>query len=190
MTSRKVIRRGLTICAAALTLMIGWAAWLQLSGNFHAVIDEQLYRAAQMNSATLRRWHERHHIASVLNLRGANPGTDWYEDETAATRDLGIAHIDFAMSAAHELNDAEARQLIKTMRDAPKPLLIHCMSGADRTGLAAALYIAAIAKGSEGAAEWQLSPRYGHIGLPWISRAYPMDETWERLEYALGFPHS
>lgn len=108
----------------------------------------------------------------------------------ATTHDLGIAHIDFAMSAAHELNDAEARQLIKTMRDAPKPLLIHCMSGADRTGLAAALYVAAIAKGSEGAAEWQLSPRYGHIGLPWISRAYPMDETWERLEYALGFPHS
>ncbi|MDO5706646.1 MAG: hypothetical protein Q4G49_16470 [Paracoccus sp. (in: a-proteobacteria)] len=68
--------------------------------------------------------------------------------------------------------------------------MIHCKSGADRTGLAAALYVAGIAKGGEFAAEWQLSPRYGHIGIPWLSRAWPMDLTWEAMEPALGFPES
>ena len=94
------------------------------------------------------------------------------------------------MSASTALSPAEARQLIALMAGARKPLLTHCLGGADRTGLAAALYVAAIEGGPEGAAEWQLSPRYGHVGLPWISAPWPMDQTWEGLEAALGFADS
>lgn len=61
------------------------------------------------------------------------------------------------------------------------------MSGADRTGLTAAIYLAAIAGAGEHEAEKQLSIRYGHIGIPFVSRAYAMDETWEELEPWLGF---
>ena len=71
-----------------------------------------------------------------------------------------------------------------------KPLLIHCQSGADRSGPAAALYLAAIARHGEAAAEDQLSIRYGHIGLPHVSSAYAMGRTWETLERWLGFAGS
>ncbi|MFD2031462.1 tyrosine-protein phosphatase [Ancylobacter dichloromethanicus] len=52
------------------------------------------------------------------------------------------------------------------MKDAKKPILIHCQAGADRSGLASALYLAAIKKNSaEAEAEAQLSIRYGHFFL-------------------------
>jgi protein tyrosine/serine phosphatase len=76
------------------------------------------------------------------------------------------------------------------MRDAPKPILIHCRSGADRTGLASALYLAAIAKTNEKTAEGQMSIFYGHLGLPIMSRAFAMDRTFEMMEPLLGFLNS
>jgi len=64
------------------------------------------------------------------------------------------------------------------MRDAPKPLLIHCKAGADRTGLASALYLGALEHQTRETAGWQLSILYGHIAIPWLSCAWPMDVTW------------
>nr|WP_234894951.1 tyrosine-protein phosphatase [Sinorhizobium meliloti] len=60
------------------------------------------------------------------------------------------------------------------MQTAPKPILIHCQAGADRTGLAAMLYLQQIAGIDEEISERQLSVRYGHIGLPYISAAFAM----------------
>lgn len=72
---------------------------------------------------------------------------------------------------------------------APKPLLIHCESGADRSGLAAALYLAAISGAGEEVAEEQLGLKYGHISEPW-GRGYGMTVTFEAMEAPLGFPES
>ncbi len=173
---------GITVLAS-----VGYLGFLHFSGNFHEVSAGQVYRAAQMDGQKLVRWQREHGIASVLNLRGENTGADWYETEKAVTDRLGVRHIDFRMSASRELTADQARELIEIMRDAPKPMLIHCMGGADRTGLASALYVAGIEGGTESAAEWQLSPIFGHIGLPAVSAAWAMDETWERMEPELGF---
>lgn len=183
------LKRGLLTVAMLLALPLGYLAWLNLSGNFHVVSPDKVYRAAQMDGQALARWKRVHGIASVLNLRGENDGADWYEAERAVSDRLGIAHIDFRMSASRELTDPEVRALLEIMRDAPKPMLIHCMAGADRTGIASALYVAGIEGRGEAAAETQLSLTYGHIALPW-SRAWAMDETWERIEPWLGFPDS
>ncbi|WEF23889.1 dual specificity protein phosphatase family protein [Paracoccus sp. S3-43] len=181
------------LCLALAVLLVATVAWLgflQLSGNFHEVSQGQVYRAAQMDGQALARWKREYGIASVLNLRGENAGTDWYETELALTRHLGIQHIDFRMSASKELDQAQVMALIDVMKAAPKPLLIHCMGGADRTGLASALYVAGVEKRGEEAAEWQLSLAFGHVGIPWISRAWAMDTTWEDMEAWLGFPDS
>jgi hypothetical protein len=53
----------------------------------------------------------------------------------------------------------------------------------------AALYIAAIAKLGDAAAESQISFRHGHIPLS-ISSAYAMDRSFETFKPALGFPNS
>lgn len=187
---RVKIRWALRALAFGLIAVVGYLAFLHVSGNFHVVSNGQVYRAAQMDGQALVRWHQQHGIASILNLRGENTGEDWYETERAVSERLGITHIDFRMSAQKELTQPEVEALMKIMQDAPKPMLIHCMAGADRTGLASAMYVAGIEKLGEDAAERQLSLTYGHVGLPWISKAWAMDRTWERIEPWLGFPGS
>jgi hypothetical protein len=62
--------------------------------------------------------------------------------------------------------------------------LVHCYGGSDRTGLATALYLAAIKHAEESDAESQLSLLYGH--LPFGS-ATAMDHTFDHVEPLLGY---
>jgi uncharacterized protein (TIGR01244 family) len=159
------------------------------TGNFHEVIAGEFYRSGQPSGQDLERYVARYGIKSVINLRGGNVGDAWYNEEMAATKSLGLTYHIFPMKAAHELTQADAQQLIQLMRDAPKPLLIHCRSGSDRTGLAAAFYLAAIAKRGEGESERQLWMHYGHMPF-YINDAAAMNRTFERLEPYLGFQGS
>jgi protein tyrosine/serine phosphatase len=53
--------------------------------------------------------------------------------------------------------------LYKNKKKAPRPILIHCRGGADRTGEAAALWVITQQKKSKKIALKQLSLKYGHI---------------------------
>nr|WP_272212080.1 dual specificity protein phosphatase family protein [Marinicella sp. W31]MDC2877979.1 dual specificity protein phosphatase family protein [Marinicella sp. W31] len=160
---------------------------LQLTGNFHEVHAGTLYRSAQPSAGDLADYAKRHGIRTVINLRGAHPNREWYDSEVAASKALGITHIDFAMSDGEELPLERSMELLALMRDAEKPLLIHCKAGADRTGLASVMYLQQVAGVDEERAEWQLSPIYGHLNIP-LTRPYAMDKTWEQLEKDFGLP--
>lgn len=180
--------RPLTAAPAALlclALTAGHLLHLHDSGNFHPIIEGEAYRSAQPDAAELRAWVAAKGIRSVVNLRGAQQGTPWYDAEMAASAGLGLAHYDFAMSAARGLDRDGARALIALLRAAPKPVLIHCKAGADRTGLASALYLADRGRGEE-LAERQISIRYGHVSIPHTA-AWPIDQSWEALEGWLGY---
>lgn len=177
--------------ALATAAIIGsYVGWLNLSGNFNTVIAGEVYRSAQPTAAALSTYAKEHGIRSIINLRGENAGTPWYDEEVAASGELGIKHYNFRMSASSILTQEKAEQLIALMARAEKPLLIHCQAGADRSGLASALYLAAIAKAGEVEAEGQISLRYGHFSVPYLSAAYPMDVSFEKLEHWLGFSDS
>ncbi|QKW96464.1 protein tyrosine phosphatase [Agrobacterium sp. CGMCC 11546] len=160
----------------------GYLYAIQLLGNFHEVVAGQFYRSNQPSSEELVRYTEDHGIKTVINLRGSNEAESWYRDEVETSKKLGLNHIDFGMSASRELDMNQVNQLVAIMRDAPKPILIHCKSGADRTGLATALYLSRVARLGEEEAESQLSIRYGHVSIPYLSAAYAMDRTWENAE--------
>ncbi|NSX90389.1 dual specificity protein phosphatase family protein [Agrobacterium tumefaciens] len=161
----------------------GYLYAIQLLGNFHEVVAGQLYRSNQPSNEELVRYTRDHDIKTVINLRGPNESKAWYRDEVETARELGLRHIDFGMSASQELDMSRVNELVAIMRDAPKPILIHCKAGADRTGLATALYLSRVARLGEKEAESQLSVRYGHIGIPYLSATYAMDQTWENVEH-------
>ncbi|TCR85504.1 tyrosine-protein phosphatase [Rhizobium sp. BK376] len=189
-SSVRLLRQGLLCTLALLALLVGgFYGYMLATTNFHAVVPGEVYRSSQPSASTIAEFQKDYGIKTIINLRGDNSGSDWYDDEIAAARKLDINHIDFGMSSGRELTQPEAARLVELMRDAPKPLLIHCQAGADRTGLAAALYLAAISKRSETVAEGQMSIIYGHIPLS-ISRAYAMDRSFEKLEPWLGFSSS
>ena len=177
---------GLGAGAAAL-LLGGYLGALQLTGNFHEVLRGVLYRSAQPSAADIALYSRKYGIKTIVNLRGEN-NKDWYRQEVKAANEAGIEHIDFKMSASKELTLDQTYRLIALLRDAPKPILIHCQAGADRSGLASVIYLQQIAGVGEKTAERQLSIVYGHIGIPYISSAFAMDENWEALEKVFGLP--
>ena len=67
--------------------------------------------------------------------------------------------------------------------------MLYCEAGADRTGLASALFMAEVAGRSEKEAESQLSLRYGHYAIPVIG-TWEMDRSWEAVEPYIGFAKS
>ncbi|NLR95923.1 dual specificity protein phosphatase family protein [Rhizobium sp. P38BS-XIX] len=167
----------------------GFYAHMLWTTNFHPVIAGELYRSSQPSGAMIAELQKQYGIKTIINLRGDNTGRHWYDKEITEAKHLDINHIDFRMSSNKELTQEQAAELVAIMRDAPKPLLIHCQAGADRTGLASALYVAAIAKSGEAAAEDQMSIFYGHLPLS-FTRAYAMDRTLEKLQNWLGFTAS
>lgn len=180
--SKAIAARCATVILAASTASGSWFGYLRASGNFHSVVVGEVYRSAQPTSADIWIAQEEHGIRTILNLRGAKPGRVWYDREAAAARKLGIRLVDFKMSAGKALSKDRTAELVRLLRTLPKPLLIHCKAGADRTGLASALYLAVVKEGDVDTAEWQLSARYGHIGIPVFGAAWAMDETWDAAE--------
>ncbi len=181
---RRILFRGVLWLAAFPLGFLIYFGVLQLSGNFHEVIAGQLYRSSQLTENQLADYVIANGIKTIINLRGESSRAEWYRNETATAEKLGVEHLDFGMSAYKELEPQRVAQLIQIMRDAPKPILLHCRSGADRTGLASAIYVNRVAGLDEDTAEKQLSIWFGHLAIPYLSSAYAMDRSWEAMESA------
>lgn len=178
-----IVRRWLAI---SILVMIGplsiggWVLGLHITGNVHAVEPGVLYRSAQLDGPELEAVINKYAIRTVINLRGPNKGRSWYDEEIAESRKDGVSHIDIRMSARSKPAASTIHDLLAALRSAPKPILIHCKDGADRTGLAAALYELLIAGEPPETAARQLSFRYGHF--PWLgSVTAAMDESFEGI---------
>lgn len=156
----------------------------QLIGNFHEVLPGELYRSAQPDGQDIAYYAREKGIKTIINLRDEDRD-EWQAMEHKATSQAGIQLIEFPMSSAKELPRDKAEKLAELMRTAQKPVLIHCEHGANRTGLASAIYVAAVANKGEAAAEFQLSPYYGHIPIKGIGR-YAMYSSWDKFEETIG----
>jgi len=169
-------------------VLIGYQA--AFTSNFHEILPGQFYRSAQLAPGELERRIDQYGIRTVVNLRGTKVNPGWYDDERRVAASRGIELVDFPMSSSQRLSPERALALVDLMKKAPKPILIHCLSGADRTGLASVIYLNQVAGMDEETAEWQLTPLYGHFGIPFLSPSFAMDETWEELEPLFGIEGS
>jgi protein tyrosine/serine phosphatase len=157
----------------------------QMTGNFHEVLPGQLYRSAQPDGEDIDEMVRVHGVRTIINLRDEAHGS-WYAEAGSAAARNGVRMVDFPMSSAQEVPVDRLQQLAAIMRDAEKPVLIHCEHGANRTGLASAVYVGAVAGRSELFSEFQLSPFYGHVPIPGIGR-YEMYSSWDKFEETIGF---
>lgn len=183
---RRLLKLGMAGVAAvvlAASVCGAWALWLHVSGNLH-MVEPGVYRSAQPDAADIAARGRDLHLKTILNLRGAHPGTGWYDAESKAAAGVGARLINIALSANREPDAAALAVLIETLRTAEKPLLIHCYSGSDRAGLASALYELIVAHRTPSVSDRQLSFWFGHF--PWLSsRSGAMDRTFDRVSTSL-----
>ena len=109
--------------------------------NFHWVVPGEASRAMQAWAGGLTPFLNVRGIRAIINLRGRNDDLAWWKHETATAQAGNIAHFD-AMLDSRKLPSRDMLvRLIETFNTAPKPFLLKCSGGQDRTSLAAALYI-------------------------------------------------
>ena len=136
--------------------------WLRvLWRNFHRIAPG-VYRSNQPSGSQLHAIAAKVGLRTVLNLRGASKQS-FYLFEAVACRDLGLELVDLPLSAIQAPPLARLEELFTLLQTMQKPFLIHCKSGADRTGLAAALYLLLVEKQPIEVAKRQLSFRYIHV---------------------------
>ena len=101
--------------------------------NFDQV-DAQVYRSAQPNSIGVEVL-ARSGIKSVLNLR-SNP---WYYERTLCESN-GMAYASVPLPALVAPSFEQLQSAMRALEHLPKPVLVHCAVGCDRTGLVIACY--------------------------------------------------
>jgi protein tyrosine phosphatase (PTP) superfamily phosphohydrolase (DUF442 family) len=167
------------VAVAVIATVVVFVGQMMIHHNFHVVSPGLVYRSAQMDAAGLTEAIQEHGIRSILNLRGVNADA-WYSVETNTSQQLGVAHYDFKLSAGQELTDEEMEQILTTIGNAPKPLLIHCKSGADRTGLVGALYLYSVEGKSAESANHELTVWCGHVPYLFWRDTIAMDRSFWR----------
>jgi hypothetical protein len=109
--------------------------------NFHWIVPGEAARSAQAYAGWLGPFLTRHGIKSLINLRGANPNFGWWRYEKRICDKSHVVHIDVTLDSRH----LPWRQMLASLFDAfdraPRPFLIKCSGGQDRTSFAAALYL-------------------------------------------------
>ncbi len=90
-----------------------------------------IYRSGQPTRADFERLAAAG-FKSVLNLR-------YYHGDAGLLAGLPLTEYRLRLNAG-EMTEADLVAALTIVRDAPKPLLIHCLHGADRTGAVVAAY--------------------------------------------------
>jgi len=147
------------VCALSLVLVFR-RPWLE--GNLGVVDVGRVIRTAQPTSQ-LPRLVAEYHLRSILNLRGGSPADSWYDAEVKTAQASNLAYYDIPLSATRRPTRRELLILIDTLERCPYPLLIHCKSGADRTGLASAVYLMTQKGQTPEQAEGAFALEFGHI---------------------------
>lgn len=158
----------------------GWA----FGENFYEIEAGQFYRSAQLASSGFEKYVKKYGIRTVINLRGPNPTEDWYRNEVEVLRRLNVNLISIPMSASRLPHQKDLLVLLDAFQNAPRPFLVHCQAGADRTGEAAALYQMLYMGKSKTEAMRMLSIQYGHIANLKPAKDYFIKEVWQGVDWA------
>lgn len=163
---RSVMKRALVGTAAVAVATLGFLFFIGVLGNFRVVDAGKCYRSEQLKPQAIKDAIQSHGIKSVINLRGERSNDAWYKGELAACVDEHVDHADFDIGLGALPKPEVLQRLVEKIEAGPYPILLHCRSGSDRTGLASAFYVHLVEKKplAEAEAE-QVTWRYGHFNL-------------------------
>lgn len=111
-----------------------------VSNNFYEIDPGKLYRSKQLTKSELENYIEEYGIKSIISLRKVEPERKWYQDEIQVAQEKDITHVSIGMSAQRLPHKRDLLSLIDAYHELPRPILVHCRGGSDRTGVADAIY--------------------------------------------------
>jgi protein tyrosine phosphatase (PTP) superfamily phosphohydrolase (DUF442 family) len=152
-------------------LRISWRNWGVVEAG-------RLYRSNHPLPWQLAQAQRRFGLRTVINLRGHRQDCGSDALGRARAGELGLIHADAPFESRGAPHKDRILRLAGLFGELPEPVLIHCKSGADRTGLVAGIWL--LLQGRPvAAARDQLHWRFGHVAA---SRTGILDAFF--LEYA------
>jgi hypothetical protein len=109
--------------------------------NFHWVVRGEIARSAQAHLRGLSVILASQKIRGLINLRGRNPDYGWWRYETHICEEHGVAHFDAMLDSRKLPTRAMLTDLFAAFDKTPRPFLVKCSGGQDRSSFAAALYL-------------------------------------------------
>lgn len=155
---------------------------LNILYNFHWVEAGEIARSAQAFAGGFGALLTAQNIKGIVNLRGANPAYGWWHAERRDAARLGIAHFD-AMLDSRKLPTKEMLTNVLAAFDAtPRPFLVKCSGGQDRTSFACALYLIHSRGWAERAVADKQFARWPYLHFPkkhqrWLRRFFDYAQT-------------
>lgn len=188
-------RRGKLLLAGlllGLALSLAWPVLhITVGNNFHELLPGRIYRCAQLSERELASTISQHGIRTIINLRGWQPGGDWYLAESRAAHAGNVSLEDIGLSAGRLPPVSEVRRLVRVLDRSEPPILFHCKQGIDRTGLVSALVLLLYTDTDVATARKQLSLSYGHVSLGRTERMrefFDLYEAWLRGQGGIHTP--
>ena len=143
------------------SLLVDHAVFRVVWQNWAPVVEGKLYRSNHPTPTRLAMAKRRFGLRTLINLRGPRKcGSDALSREAAEK--LGLIHIDAPLESRGAPHRDRILRLADIFRTMQGPALMHCKSGADRAGLASALFIM-LSGGHTEQALAHLSWRFGHF---------------------------
>jgi protein tyrosine/serine phosphatase len=109
--------------------------------NFHIVEPGRFYRSAQPSQAQLESWIDTYELKTVVSLRGGSPDNPDLVASRTAAENKGIRFVQHKLRARRYPTKPELLGLWKIFAEGEYPMLVHCQSGVDRSGLASGVYL-------------------------------------------------
>jgi protein tyrosine/serine phosphatase len=165
------LERRAEIWEAGLTPLARAHAWFDLLFFDHGIlrlfyrnrhlITERLWRSAQPTPRDLKTLKDRG-LKSVICVRGGRAFGSWPLEKEACKR-LQLDLHKISIRAREAPRKKDLLELIDLLASLTCPALIHCKSGADRTGFVVATYLIAVEHRPVDEALSQLALRFGHL---------------------------
>ena len=129
--------------------------------NFHKV-DEGVYRSAQMNPYTLKKYIKKYNLKTIITFRQDVNKSPLSIMEKEVCKEMGVEFVRVGLTSRRLPRKNKLLELENVFKISQKPFLMHCKAGADRTSLASFLYL--YWKGDIKKAKQQFSFfKFGHI---------------------------
>lgn len=139
----------------------------------HGILRYRWHNFAEIAPGIYRSNHPNHErfeayrdlgVTTVLNLRGKTHHSHYYF-EVESCEKLGMELIDIPLSARQVPTVEVLLHVIEVLEGLKTPTLMHCKSGADRTGLVSAIYLLHILNKPVEEARQMLSIRFVHLNF-------------------------
>jgi len=115
-------------------------AFFRVFYNLRSPVGSELFRSAHPMPYQLRA-AQRAGIASIINLRGIEPHLGSNVLEWQACEAMGLPIVHFPIGSREAPHADAILGLDALFESQPKPIMVHCKSGADRAGLASTVYL-------------------------------------------------